>query len=132
MFYPVRNKEEGYIAVISAIIITAIITVIALVFSSSNFMGRFDTLKIETKDVSRKVAEGCLEYAKLKLAGGSYGGNETVAVGDYSCQILAITTQGQNTIIRSQTTINNETTKLLFTVLTSNLATVSLEEIGSF
>ncbi len=129
MFY---HKKEGYIAVISAIIITTIVIVIALVFSSSNFLGRFDTLGFETKDAARKVAEGCLEHAKLQLALGAYSGNETINVGTETCQILPIETAGSNKIIKAKAAVLERTVNLKLVVDSTSLETVSLEEVNSF
>jgi len=129
MFY--RNNQ-GYIAVVSAIIITSIVIVIALVFSSSNFLGRFDSQGLEMKEISRGVARGCLEYAKLKLAQGSYGGNELKTIGNYSCRILPIESDSNSYIIKATSTVGNKETKLKLKVSNSDLRTISLEEVVSF
>lgn len=126
------NKRAGYLAIISSVIVTAIVMTIALVFSSSNFFGRFDTQNIEFKSLSRAAAEACLEYAKLKLAEGAYGGNETVAVGNYTCQILAIETNGSQKIIKTKSEIQKGNTNLKLTVDSQTLKTISLEELTSF
>jgi len=129
MFY---QNNQGYIAVISAIIITAIVIVIALVFSSANFLGRFDTSGLEMKTIAKEAALGCLEHAKLRLKLGAYSGNETIAVGDYSCDILPIETSGGNKIIKASSTVDNRGTFLKLTVDGSTLETISLEELNNF
>ena len=141
MFY--RNKkglppacagtaQAGYIAVISAVIVTVIVIVIALVFSSANFLGRFDTSGLEMKNIGKEVAQGCLEHAKLKLKLGAYSGNEIISVGDYNCTILPIETSGSNKIVKASSTVDNRTTNLKLTVNSSTLETVSLEELNNF
>lgn len=125
----IKKNKEGYIAVISAIIITAIIMVIALVFSSSNFLGRLDTQTEEMKDTSRKLTEGCLEYARLKLAANSsYAGSESHTIASSSCYIYAIQTQGSNKIIQALSTISNRNTSIKLTVNGTTLKIVSQEE----
>ncbi|KKU93982.1 MAG: hypothetical protein UY26_C0003G0132 [Candidatus Jorgensenbacteria bacterium GW2011_GWA1_48_13] len=144
MSYPVKKERglpagrhgqaggrQGYIAIISAVITTAIVIVIALVFSSSNYLGRFDTSALEMKVVSKKVAQGCLEHAKLKMKLGSYSGNEDVSIGTYTCTVLPIETSGSNKIIKSKATVDNKTTNLRLTI-DSSLNTVSLEEVADF
>lgn len=126
------RRREGYIAVISAIITTAIVIVIALVFSSSNFLGRFDTQGLELKDLSKGIALGCLEYAKLQLRLGNYSGNETVNIGEFSCKILPIEESEGKKIIKSTANVNNRITNLKLTADGSSLETISLEEISSF
>jgi hypothetical protein len=129
MFY--RNKQ-GYIAVVSAIIITSIVIVIALVFSSGNFLGRFDSQGLEMKEISREVARGCLEYAKLKLAQGGYSGNELKTIGNYSCRILSIESGSNSYVVKATSTVGNKETKLKLKVSNSDLKTISLEEVVSF
>jgi hypothetical protein len=126
------SSRSGYIAVISAVIITTIVIVIALVFSSGNFLGRFDTLGFETKDAARKVAEGCLEHAKLQLALGSYEGNETISVGTEACDILPIEISGFDKIIKATATVMERTANLELTVDGATLENISLEEVGVF
>lgn len=126
------SYRDGYIAVITAIIITTVVIVMALASSSGSFLGRFDTLGFETKDAARKAAEGCLEHAKLQLALGSYGGSETVEVGDETCDILPIESSGNNKVIKTAAKVFERTVNLKLTVDGSTLENVSLEEVDSF
>jgi hypothetical protein len=105
---------------------------VALMFSNSNFLGRFDTLGLEQKDISKEAAQGCLEYARLKLKMGPYAGNETIAVGSSTCTILGVQTSGNNFIIQTSANEGGRTTNLELTVVSSTLATVSLVEKPSF
>lgn len=127
-----NNKKEngGYIALISAIIMTVILILISIVTSQSSFLGRFDSQVLELKDKSYNLANGCLNHARLKLAQGSYGGNETVTIGTDSCTIDPISTILGNTVITSKATVGNTTTKLKLTVDSLTLGIVSLEEIS--
>lgn len=132
-FLSKKNRSGGYIAVISAIIVTAIVLSVALVFSSSNFLGRFDTLFLEEKDIARGVAEGCLEYARLKLAQSpSYAGNESKNIGPYSCNILAIESAPGQKIIKSTATVQDRVSNLKLIVNDSALKLISFEELASF
>lgn len=126
------KDKKGYIATISAIIITGIILAVSLVVSASSFLGRFDSSGLETKDISKEVALGCLEVAKLKLKLGEYSGNETIGVGDYFCDILGIETSGNMKIIKSSATVDTRTTNLELTVDGTTLQTTSLKEVQQF
>ncbi|HXF44329.1 MAG TPA: hypothetical protein VNK70_02610 [Candidatus Paceibacterota bacterium] len=123
---------QGYIAVISAVIITAIVIVIALVFSSSNYLGRFDTAGFEEKGAGREVALGCLEHAKLRMKTGAYSGGENINIGGYDCSILPIETEGKNKVIKASSTIGGRSTNLKLTVDGSTLENLSLEEVSGF
>jgi len=128
-----NNKKEnsGYIALISAIVMTIILTLVSVTASHSSFFGRFDSLTLELKDRSYALAKGCLEHAKLKLAQeGSYLGDEIIVVGADSCAIEPILVESGNTVITSKATVENINTKLRLTVDSPTLRIVSLEEMG--
>ncbi len=127
-----NKNQEGYIAVISAVIVTAIVIIVATIFSNSSFLGRFDSQALEMKDISKKVGEGCLEYARLQIATGPYSGDEAVSIGNYSCYILPIETAGGQIIIKSTASVSNRTTNLRLTVDDYTLETVLMEEVVEF
>lgn len=130
---PLLNNKKinsGYIALVSAIIMTVILILVSIVISHSSFGGRFDSQILESKDKSYNLARGCLDHAKLKLAQGSYSGDEVIAVGTDFCAIDPISIESGNTIITSKATVGNTTTQLKLTVDSPTLRIVSLEEIG--
>jgi hypothetical protein len=133
MFWPNNKKSRGgYIALTSAIILVLIVMAVAIAFGNSNFLGRFDSLGLEQKDVSKEAAQGCLEYARLKLKLGPYSGNETIAVGSSTCTVLSIQSSGPNFIIQSTSNEGGHTSNLELTVVSTTLTTVSLTEKGHF
>lgn len=125
------RPNSGYIAVVSAVIITLVITLLSLAASNNSFLGRFDTQSAESKVTSYQLAQGCLDHARLRLAMGLYSGNETVDIGSYSCHIYPITTSGLNKIIQVDATVDNKTTNLKLTINALSYITVSLEELNS-
>lgn len=88
-----KNKKGGYVALISAIIISFVLTGLAFTASRSGFFARFDSLNAEYKRVSKGLAESCVNYALLELAQNpDYSENETVVLAsDKSCRIDQIT-----------------------------------------
>ena len=124
--------QQGYVTVMSAIIITTILLVVALTFSSSSFMGRFDTQAVEFKILTRNLAQGCIAHAQLMLALGSYTGNEDVVVGAYTCHVVSVT-QGSGIITVQVTAIIEDHTTNLEAVLNSTtLAINSVIEVSTF
>lgn len=114
---------------VAAVIMTLIILTVGIMFSSVNFLARFDTLAFENKDVSREYAEACLEHARLKLRlSGSYAGNETIAVGSSTCAIMSVQSAGNNKVITASSTADKRTTTLELTITSTTLDTVSLKE----
>lgn len=126
------ERRGGYVAVVSAVVVTAIVLMTALVFSSANFLGRFDTQNLEAKDMAREVAEGCLAHARLKLAQGSYSGGEVKTVGNYTCTILPVLTVGNEKIIKATATVGGQTANLSLTVDAATLEATSRSESSSF
>lgn len=126
MNYP---KEGGYVAVVTAVIVTLIVSLISLVTSNTSYLGRVDTTRLESKAMSRKIADACLDHARLRLAYGGYLGNETVSFNTFSCYISPIVTSGGNKTVTAKSTIDDKTTKLELIVSATALTTVSLKEI---
>lgn len=127
------QTNEGYVAIISAVILTVVILTVAVSFSSSNFLARFDGGSFESKEDARAAAEGCLEYALLKLsANDAYAGNESVTIASSSCTLRPIITASGQKRIEAYAASNNKTTNLEFIVNENTLETVSLREVDSF
>ena len=127
-----KNRQDGYIAIVSAVIMTAIVIIIALVFSSSNFLGRFDSQSVEMKEIGHRVADGCLDYIRLKLAQGSYSGTEIKSIGSYSCTILPISSQSGQYTAEVKVIISNRTVNYKLVIQQGTLNIISLEELPSF
>ena len=127
-------SRDGYVTLIASVIITVGILIVAVTISNIAFLGRFDTLGVQFKDIAREVAKGCLEYARLKLSINlGYEGNETHSIGSYSCQILPIETPGANQkVIKSRAVVNTRVANLKLTVSTPAISIISLEELNTF
>lgn len=123
---------KGYLAITTSIVLTLIVILVALALGTRVFLARFDTENFENKKLSYFSAKSCLEIALLKLSAGSYAGNETIAIGDYQCDILPIETVPSEITIKSQAIINNKNTNLKLVVDSYNLSTISFEEVQSF
>ena len=127
---PINIKKDGYIILLVSIIVTVGILLISLAVSNLTFLGRFDTLGIESKNTAREVAGGCLQYARLQLSLNSlYAGNETRNIGSYSCQVLPIETpNASQKVIKTRAVVNNRVSNLKLTIATPGNSFVSLEE----
>ncbi len=127
-----EDARGGYIAVISAVIITAIVITVSFMLSNSNYLGRFDTQFSEMRETAKNAARGCLEHARLKLAeSASYSGSEVVTIGSSTCSILPIEVQGNEKIIKAHAEINLQRANLRLRV-DKNLETVSFEDVENF
>lgn len=88
------KTNSGFIALMSAIIISVILLLIATNLSLTGFYGRSNILDYELKERSSALAEACVDTALLKLANNpSYGGSEFVnvdKVGGNDCTIKPV------------------------------------------
>jgi hypothetical protein len=95
----IMNPREGFIALISAVIISALLLVITFTLGFSGFFARFNTLNIEFKKQSVALAEGCVDSALMKIASGvAIPTPQTVTVGSKTCTIYSVNQGAQNTI----------------------------------
>lgn len=86
------NKRGGYVALISAVVITFVLTGLAYMVARSGFFSRFDSLNAEYKRVSKGLAESCANQALLKLAQDPKctDCDSTIHVGDKECNIDSV------------------------------------------
>lgn len=88
------NPQSGFIALISAIIISVVLLAIAATLSLSGFYTRFNILDSEYKKRSLGLAEACAETALLDLANNiNYtlqASDGSVPVGTDTCAIVSI------------------------------------------
>ncbi len=125
-----RGNQKGYIAIITALILTAIIATVTFVLASSSLLGRFNTLLFHEKRTSRFLAESCLEVARSKLTqSSSYTGNETVTLGNSTCAIGSISSTASEKVIPASAVAGNAKTVLKLTVKSGSLEKVRLEEL---
>ena len=127
-----NKNNNGYIAIVTAVILSTIIYFLAFSFSETSTLGRYDVLILNNKKESRYLSESCLDYAKLQLAINiNYAGNETVNLPNGSCLIGAVVTQGSNKVITSTASFGNAKTVLKLTLTQVNLGKIKLEELQS-
>lgn len=116
-----RDPQSGFIALMSAIIISAVLMTVTFSLSYDGFLARFNLLDGANKERSLNVAEACVNIAINKLIENmAYPGNETESVGDDSCRILPIETSGtessQKKIIKTTADLGQSRTNLKVTV----------------
>lgn len=94
MAYEVE-QQRGFILLISAVIIAAVLTAVVFAVSFRGFYTRFDLLDNENKERSLALAEACGQLAVLKrVQNSSYAGNEALSVGSESCKVRPVLVPG--------------------------------------
>ena len=131
------TKEGGFIALITAILISISLLIIVIAVSFQGFAGRFAILESELKEESDFLAEACVQTARLKLLqDNSYTGDETITVGNKTCRIVDVdNTPLSNATIQVSASSSDAYTNLEVIVDASAPPTVfikSWEEVPSF
>jgi uncharacterized membrane protein len=121
-----QKNNEGFIALISAIIISIILLLIITNLSLTGFYNRFNILDSELKERSSALAEACADTAILNLAQGINFTGE-VSIDGEKCNIESISGSTEKTIV-VEAKYKNYFTNLRVVVKTSDLSVVSWEE----
>ncbi|MEK7087597.1 MAG: hypothetical protein AAB958_02765 [Patescibacteria group bacterium] len=141
------GNKNGYIALISTVIIAIILMTITFALGFRSFFARINVLDSEFKEKSIGLAEACADTAILKLQAlnddefGDYSlspPGETIPVGDDSCIIYSISGFGTK-IIQVQGKYPQTGNKISYTNLRivvskpfGKIEVESWEEIGNF
>jgi hypothetical protein len=125
------KNNFGFMALISAIIISIILLLIASSLNLTSFYNRSDILDSELKEKSSALAEACVDVAILKLANNqNYNPlNEIVSVETDNCIIQSVTSSNSQKIINIKADYNHYVTNLKIIIDSSDLHVVSWEEI---
>jgi len=124
------KSNHGFIALISAIIISVVLLLVATNASLTSFYGRSNILDGKLKVKSSALAEACADHAILKLTiNPSYNPtNEVVPVESDTCIVQSVTSNNPK-IILIQADYRNSITKLRVKVDPATFSVTSWEEI---
>lgn len=136
--YYIANPTKGYIALMTILILTGILILIAVFFSQSEILvtdfpnKSFDSLQ------AKEYAKSCVEIALDKYTQNqNYQGNETqnFASGG-SCQILTIETNGSDKILKTIGSYKNMTRRMKVIFYFNNqegkIVLISWQEVKNF
>lgn len=129
------NCNGGFVALITAIILTAILLVVTVTLNQTGFLTRGILLDSEYKERSSALAEACVDVARLKLANNSlYLGDEPeVLIGSEMCEIFHVDPPvADQQIIKTRAVYNKAVTNLEVTVDSTDFSVISWEEVPYF
>lgn len=113
-----KKTPRGFVALMSVIIISAILLLYVFGLGASSFFARFDALDSENQRIARSAAESCVNEALLQIAQG------TIVTGP-------VTKAGVTCSICSGTDATHVVTRAVHNASYSNIrATVSLSNGG--
>jgi len=126
------KNQRGFIALMSALIISAILLVVIVGGSLPQFYSRFNVLDREFKERSSALADACADTLVLQLSyDTSYSGG-VVAVGSDTCTILPpINPAGTPRTFPIQAIYQGAYTNLLVAVNVNTLAVSSWQEVAN-
>jgi len=123
-----HKKDSGFVALITAIILTAILLIVTITLNQTSFFTRGILLDSEYKERSAALAEACFDIARLKIANDSTypGGELAIPIGSGFCDVISVSSN----IIRTRATSSESVTNLEIEVgPPPDLPIVSWEEI---
>jgi len=119
------EKKRGFVALITAIILSVILIVVTVTLNRSGFFARGAILEAEFKETSSALAEACVDTALLRLAViRTFTGSDTEDVGAETC---TFTVSPPN--IDTTATYRDSITNLHVIYNPADLSIVSWEEI---
>jgi hypothetical protein len=130
------HQTKGFIALITAIVLSLVLLTITVVVNQSGFFVRQSELTSEFKEQSLNLAKGCVNSALLKLhIDQNYVGNESVQIGTESCAIRPLLRDIPATdtlTIETQAIVHQATTNLRVVVTTPDFTVQSKYELAAF
>lgn len=110
-------NQGGYIALISAILISVSLLTLVIAVSSEGFYSRFNVLESEQKEISTYLAESCLQTAILEIAQDSNYNDDPIIIpvgDDLECEIVSVDagTFPSTRLVRTQGIIGDAYTNL--------------------
>lgn len=133
-----HKNEEGFVALITAIVLSVILITAAVTLNLSGFFTRSALLDSEYKERSSALSEACVDTALLRLAAdpiyqvASTTPQQLNIGGTDTCWIRSVTASGTQEIIETQGKFNEATTDLRIVVNASDLSVQSWDELPSF
>lgn len=101
-----NHSQSGFIALISAIILASVLTMLVIGASGAAMVARMDALGYENRATARALAESCAQTALLRIATSAGGtvatGTVTVDAAGDSCVIVSIVRDAARVVITAR------------------------------
>jgi len=130
------GAARGFVALMSAILISAILLILIFTLNISSFFNRFNVLDAEDKRISLGLAEACVNKALLKISQGDFSGVPGTFTVDASdpkkvCKICEMTAGGS---VKTRAVYNGTYSNLVVAVdpNSSPMAITSWSEVGTY
>lgn len=130
------REEKGFIALISILIISAVMLAVGVGLSLRSIGETNMVLSEELSNRTLALSDACAEHALLELKNDlNYFGNESIIINGESCDILTIDGSGNlNRTVKTQSAVSNYVKKIKVEVsqVSPAMEIASWEEVGDF
>jgi len=130
------KNQNGFIALISVLIVGAVVLVVSIGISLRSVDESNMSLDEQESHRALALANLCAEQALMKLESSlNYNGNESIIVGDESCDILTIGGAGNLTrTVKTSSVVSGYTRRIKVEVsrISPIMQISSWESVGSF
>jgi len=129
-----NNRQDGFIALISAIVISAMLVIVVMSVGFTQFFSRLNVVDAESKERSSALAEACVDKAMYNFAQDTsynvaFGSPQTLTVsGTDQCKVMMVQDTSPNLVIKTQWTVNKAVTDLMVVADDSALTVNSWDE----
>lgn len=126
------NPRNGFILIISVLVLSAVIAVIAAAAAFGLAGSQLRGVELDASSDAKALAEGCAEAALFaRRNDDTYAGNETIAIGTGSCTIRPILV-GPSLVIETQATANTRVYRLRVEVDVATFTISNWQRVASF
>lgn len=119
-----KRKTQGFVAVVSSVILTSILVGLVILVGHIGVLGRIDEERLESHDAAFYSAWGCADYARLRLAQGVYSGGDILQIGSSTCEVVSVETYSTTTAVLVSSTAGMSELRFQFTLDNNTLNTL--------
>lgn len=131
-----KSKKSGYIALMTALIVGAVVLVMVVTSAYMAITQGLNSLLYSNYLESESLASACAEDALIKIKNNqAYGGNETLNLGHGQCQIYPVENLGgESRIIKATGNVNGATKKIKIQIsrIDPTIIFTSWQEVADF
>ncbi len=131
----VTLKTNGFIALISILIVSSVLLVTTLTLAERGIAHRFFLLKSEQKSMSKGLAEACIHIARIKVHNDpryTISVDETFPIGEATCSVHRVTLAGNETTVEASARVGRSITNLRVVLNPTQGDFLSWEEVPRF
>ncbi len=127
---------QGFIALASVLVLSAIFLSISISIASRAISGSDTSIGMHEREVARFIVMACVEHALVELQRTlNYDGEESILVGDTPCEIESIGGDGNtNRTIHAESQVGSVVYRVVVdvAVVSPHLSITSYERVASF